>query len=125
LWLRSVWGLDGRSQFSYSIDGRTFTDFGEPYQLQWGSYRGDRIGIYSFNNKAEAGYVACDSFTYRYDSPANRAAKPTTIRSVGGTATHGRYGAQVADWQCPFWQCPLVPSGSLGQRSHRSFGGFR
>ncbi len=29
--------------------------FGEPYQLAWGDYRGDRLGIFTFNNKADAG----------------------------------------------------------------------
>lgn len=69
LWLRSTWGLDGKSQFSYSVDGKTFTNFGEPYQLAWGSYRGDRIGIYSYNNKADAGYVDVDFFHYAYAEP--------------------------------------------------------
>jgi hypothetical protein len=47
LWLRSVWGLDGQSRYSFSLDGKTFTNFGEPYQLAWGNYRGDRIGLYT------------------------------------------------------------------------------
>lgn len=73
IWLRSTWGLDGLSHYSYSTDGATFTTFGEPYQLSWGDYRGDRIGIFTFNNKAETGYVDCESFTYRYDSPSTPA----------------------------------------------------
>jgi hypothetical protein len=72
LWLRSTWSNDGKSSFSYSTDGTSFTPFGEPYQLGWGDYRGDRIGIYTYNNDAEAGYVDCDSFTYAYESPATR-----------------------------------------------------
>ena len=51
---------------------RHFTPFGETYQLGWGDYRGDRIGIFTYNNDADAGYVDCDSFTYYYDSPASR-----------------------------------------------------
>jgi beta-xylosidase len=69
LWLRSTWGLDGKSQYSYSLDGKTFTDFGDPYQLTWGNYRGDRIGIFSFNNKTDAGYVDIDFFHYNYAGP--------------------------------------------------------
>ena len=64
LWLRSEWGLDGMSQFSYSTDGRYFKPFGQPYQLSWGNYRGDRIGIYCFNDKEENGYVDVDYFHY-------------------------------------------------------------
>jgi hypothetical protein len=72
LWLRSTWGLDGHSRYAYSTDGKNFTPFSEPYQLAWGDYRGDRIGIFTYNNKAEAGYVDCDSFAYSYDSPETR-----------------------------------------------------
>jgi beta-xylosidase len=66
LWLRSLWGLDGRSRFAYSTDGSSFTDFGPGYQLSWGHYRGDRIGVYSFNNKQDAGHVDVDFLTYTY-----------------------------------------------------------
>jgi len=64
LWIRSTWGLDGQSQYSYSLDGQIYIDFGEPYQLTWGHYRGDRIGLFSYNNKAEAGYVDFDYLYY-------------------------------------------------------------
>ncbi len=65
LWVRSTWGLDGKSQYAYSLDGRSYSDFGSPYQLAWGSYRGDRIGIYCYNNKATEGYLDVDFFHYR------------------------------------------------------------
>ena len=68
LWLKSTWGLDGRSRYAYSTDGKDFTEFGPEYQLSWGNYRGDRIGIYNFNTKQDAGYVDVDSFTYDYAS---------------------------------------------------------
>jgi len=64
-----MWGLDGRSRYAYSTDGKSFTDFGPEYQLNWGNYRGDRIGIYSFNTKQEGGYVDVDFFNYDYASP--------------------------------------------------------
>jgi beta-xylosidase len=70
LWLRSTWGLDGQSHYSYSTNGTAFTPLGEPYQLGWGDYRGDRIGIFTYNNAATAGQVDCDSFSYHYDAPA-------------------------------------------------------
>lgn len=63
LWLRSVWGLDGDSAFSYSMDGDCFIPLGR-YRLTWGYYRGDRIGIYSFNNLSESGYVDVDYLHY-------------------------------------------------------------
>lgn len=66
LWLRSVWGLDGDSTYSYSTDGKAFTPFGTHFQLTWGSYRGDRIGIFTFNDDSDAGEVDVDSFQYVY-----------------------------------------------------------
>ena len=59
LYLRSTWGLDGQSEFSYSTDGRRFTPYGT-YPLSWGYYRGDRIGIYCFNDLGDSGYVDVD-----------------------------------------------------------------
>jgi beta-xylosidase len=72
LWLKSTWGLDGKSQYSYSLDGQIFTDFGDPYHLTWGFYRGDRIGIYSYNNKTDNGYVDVDFFHYQYAEPQDK-----------------------------------------------------
>lgn len=72
IWLRSEWGLDGISRYSYKIQDAAFTTFGAAYQLGWGDYRGDRIGIFSYNNDTETGYVDIDSFTYHYDSPLSR-----------------------------------------------------
>jgi beta-xylosidase len=69
LWLRSDWDFAGDSQFSYSADGTTFTPFGSPYRLTWGNYRGDRIGIYNYNDKGESGYVDLDSFQYTFKKP--------------------------------------------------------
>lgn len=65
VWLRSEWGLDGESQFYYSLDGDNFIPYGERYQLVWGNYRGDRLGIYCFNDKNEEGYVDLDFFHYQ------------------------------------------------------------
>ena len=73
IWLKSAWGLDGASRFSFSTDGRAFTPFGEPYPLAWGSYRGDRIGLFTFNNTAEAGRVDVDWFHYDFAGPHHRA----------------------------------------------------
>ena len=72
LWLKSTWDLTGQSRYAYSTDGQTFTDFGPAYPLSWGFYRGDRIGIYSFNNQADAGYVDVDYLIYNYDGPAKQ-----------------------------------------------------
>ena len=63
LWLRSSWGLDGQSTFSYSLDGEHFTPYGT-HRLSWGFYRGDHIGVYCYNNLAESGYLDVDYLHY-------------------------------------------------------------
>ncbi|MBC8054266.1 MAG: glycoside hydrolase 43 family protein [Sphingobacteriaceae bacterium] len=72
LWLKSTWGLDGLSQYYYSTDGKKYISFGGPYQMAWGSYRGDRLGVYNYNNKAEAGYIDVDFFCYDYAGPKKK-----------------------------------------------------
>jgi beta-xylosidase len=69
IWLRSSWGLEGISQYSYSSDGTTFTPVGTVYPLTWGNYRGDRIGIFTYNNAADRGYVDVDWFHYTFEHP--------------------------------------------------------
>lgn len=65
IWFRSVWGLDGLNRFSYSTDGKSFTEFGTPYQFTWGDYRGTRVGIFTCNEKNENGYIDVDYFEYQ------------------------------------------------------------
>lgn len=62
VWLRSQWDSAGNHRYSYSLDGERFHSFGEAYVLNWGHYRGDRIGIYCYNNLAEEGYMDIDWF---------------------------------------------------------------
>ncbi|MBP1967900.1 glycoside hydrolase family 43 protein [Paenibacillus aceris] len=64
IWLRSVWNIDGINRFEYSVDGMHFTSFGGVYQLGWGNYRGDRIGLYCYNSESEQGYIDADWFCY-------------------------------------------------------------
>lgn len=66
VWLRSEWGLDGMSRFSYSLDGDRFVPFGAPYRMVWGNYRGDRVGLYNFNDEADEGAVDVDYFHYEW-----------------------------------------------------------
>jgi len=66
LWLRSTWDYNGVSQFSYSLDGVRFVDFGPPYQLVWQSYRGDRTGIYMYNRNGDGGFADIDWFHYSF-----------------------------------------------------------
>jgi beta-xylosidase len=78
IWLKSTWGLDGLSQYSYSVDGQSYTPFGKPYPLAWGYYRGDRIGLFTYNNKGDAGYVDFDFFHYTFSGPPDRNSPPSS-----------------------------------------------
>jgi beta-xylosidase len=72
LWLRTEWGLDGVSRFSYSTDGKNFVTLGDSYPFAWGDYRGERVGLFSYNNQGEAGHADFGAFTYHFDSPLTR-----------------------------------------------------
>lgn len=64
IWFKSNWGLDGVSYFSYSLDGKSFSTLDASYQMVCGFYRGDRVGIYCFNDEREEGFVDIDYFMY-------------------------------------------------------------
>lgn len=66
IWLKSTWNYDGMNQYYYSLNGNDFTPLGLPTQLTWGSYRGDRIGIYSYNTQQEKGYIDVDFVKYSF-----------------------------------------------------------
>ena len=55
--------------FEYSLDGKTFKPFGDPFQLKFGRWRGDRLGFYCWNDKWTGGYIDIDYFHYNYDGP--------------------------------------------------------
>lgn len=65
VWLRTVWGLEGQARYLYSINGRTWVDAGIVYPLQWAFYRGDRIGLYTYNDLAAEGSATFTRFHYR------------------------------------------------------------
>ena len=65
LWLKSVIDFSGKALFYWSTDGKKYTDCHTSFQLKWGSYRGDRIGIFTYNNLQEKGYVDIDEVIYR------------------------------------------------------------
>lgn len=63
IFFRSEWNDDMQSVFSYSFDGVTYLQANE-YCLQWRKYRGDSIGFFNYNNKAESGYIDIAYFKY-------------------------------------------------------------
>ena len=69
IYLRSTWGQKGLSQYSYSLDGKTFLPFATPNQFSWGPYRGDRVGLFTFNPANEAGAADFNLFQQKFDMP--------------------------------------------------------
>lgn len=51
-------------QFSYSIDGKEYIEFGCPYNMGTANFRGDMIGVFTFNNSKPSGYIDIDWFKY-------------------------------------------------------------
>lgn len=69
LWLQTRINANGTAKWAYSFDGRNFTAFGETYRLEWANYRGSRLGIFTYNDSGEAGFVDVDSFQYDFAGP--------------------------------------------------------
>jgi beta-xylosidase len=66
LWMRSEIDEHFINTYSYSTDGIKFKTFGGRYNLKWGGFRGDHIGIYNFNNQSESGHVDINWFHYKF-----------------------------------------------------------
>ena len=74
LYIRSVSGFEERDdnkqytsetqRFLYSVDGKVFVPFGGTYQMRTANFRGDMVGICTYNNQNDKGYVDIDYFEY-------------------------------------------------------------
>lgn len=51
----------------FSTDGKYYQSLGITYQLTWGGYLRDRIGIFNFNTEGYKGYVDVDWFQYNHE----------------------------------------------------------
>jgi len=71
VWLRSSWGMDGKSTFAISADGKQFQPVLADFPLTWGAYRGSRVGLFTFNPTGEHGYVDVGGVTYAIDNRAD------------------------------------------------------
>jgi len=67
IWLRSTWGLDGKSALAVSADGVQYRAVLPDFPLTWGAYRGSRDGVFTFNPAGERGYVDVDKVLYSID----------------------------------------------------------
>ncbi|HYN93365.1 MAG TPA: family 43 glycosylhydrolase [Pilimelia sp.] len=99
LWLRSGWDVNGVSRFSYSLDGTAFTEFGGTYQLTWGGYRGDRVGIFTYN-PANTGYLDVDTVRYTVEPARTYAISNANSGKVADvTGGSSADGAPVVQWR--------------------------
>lgn len=74
VWLRlDANATDNRFTFSYSLDGETFNQVGEPFEMSDGDWKGVRTGIYSytFGDPETAGTPLFDEFIYETDGPGS------------------------------------------------------
>lgn len=55
--------------FEYSFDGKAYEIFGPEFTIKFGSWTGDRLGFFCWNEKEEQGYLDVDFFHYDYDGP--------------------------------------------------------
>jgi beta-xylosidase len=64
LW--SVWGPTGEASFGADVGGEQVAKFPTaPFQItSFGSFLGAKIGLFTYNDTADAGYVDIDSFTH-------------------------------------------------------------
>lgn len=64
VWIKAILDFDGRGTFSWSTDGKKYYEVKETFQLKWGSYRGGRLGLFTYENDGSGGYVDFDSVSY-------------------------------------------------------------
>lgn len=61
--------LDERNnvhQRFFSLNGRTFLPCGKPYALKTGSWKGIRVGLYTYNTMEDGGTIYFDTFQYDF-----------------------------------------------------------
>lgn len=63
LYIRNSYNFDNLVQYEYSLDGEHWTAFGPRYEQRYAAFRGDMIGIFTWNQRGR-GYIDVDSFDY-------------------------------------------------------------
>jgi beta-xylosidase len=61
--------VNNKYQLLYSSNAKEFTALGDPFTMQFGFWKGVRIGLYCYNTNGNAGRIAFDDFVYRHDGP--------------------------------------------------------
>ena len=64
IYLRTSWGMADTSVFEWSLDGKTYHSYPLAYKMCPGNFRGDMVGMFTFNNEGE-GFIDIDYFDYQ------------------------------------------------------------
>ena len=59
-------------QLYYSLNNKDYMPLGDPYSLKFGSWKGSRIGLYSYNLHSDSGEASFDWFRYECDGPITK-----------------------------------------------------
>lgn len=65
IYLRTCMGMADKASFQYSCDGNIFYDLGNIYSMTSANFRGDMIGLFTYNDSGAAGFVDVDWFHYQ------------------------------------------------------------
>ena len=56
-------------QLLFSYNAKEYNALGDPFPMEFGYWKGVRIGLYCYNVEGNAGRVSFDDFTYTHDGP--------------------------------------------------------
>ena len=56
-------------QLLYSYNAKDFVALGDKFPMQFGNWKGVRIGLYCYNINKEVGRISFDDFVYVHDGP--------------------------------------------------------
>jgi beta-xylosidase len=64
LYLRTRVKMDNRVNWYYSYDGESYKSLKKTYAIESGNFRGNMVGIFTYNTVSESGYIDVDWFEY-------------------------------------------------------------
>lgn len=64
LYLRTRICMDNFVTWFYSFDGIIFSELTRNYEIESGNFRGNMVGIFSYNEESDSGYIDVDWFKY-------------------------------------------------------------
>ena len=67
-WVRATIDKQGTSVFAFSLDGKNYTPIGARFAFGWHNYRGTRLGLFTYNDQSEHGWVDFNRFIYDYQT---------------------------------------------------------